>query len=91
MEETLSIRKEKHYIAVISLDVKDFRNWILENKLKPDRYECGKFVVGRTTYYCINTICDLNSLILDSIVSTERARENPRYEEILSEARFLKQ
>jgi len=76
---------EKRFIAVISLDTKDFCRWKLKNKLIGGGIsKIREFKVGNLTYRCISTVCNTCSLTIDSIMETENAKENEEYDEIRS-------
>lgn len=80
--------KKEHNIAVISLNVHDFKLWKSFNNLKEDKIGTEKkFRIKNTRYHCISKVKDLCSLGIDEIIETNYAKENKEYEEIKLVAR----
>lgn len=72
-------------IAVISLNIEDFKQWMSERGLvgnminTPRRIKCGNVI-----YHCISNSIHPRSYSFDEIIETDYAKENKEYDLIIT-------
>ena len=77
-------------ILIISKDLEDFINWKRNSKFSHNKLVVPTvFIDGKSTYKCIQDPEDLWLFGVDSLIETEHAKENPKYEKIISDSNRL--
>jgi len=84
MEPIKSIKMWKNNIAVISANKEDFIQWRVDNKLESvSKQTVRNFQIGNTIYWRILSIGDLKGINMSWVISTELAKTNENYNEII--------
>lgn len=80
---------KRHTIGVISENIQDFKEWILEKNLIGNYVNSPRqFKTIDTVYLCFSDYCSIRGYTVDELIETENAKNNKKYFLIFEQTKF---